>query len=211
MRWNDLSWLKSNRILLVSQIVGVPLVIGWFLFFYFDTHSPVALVLLALIPVSAVVNLVIINRRRGRLADPAARRDTLTGEVVPPISPLQMPLAEIHQQRWTGAVDMPGSMGRMNASVPLGILELSGNRITLRVRPAFLATMFGSKPLIVTPAQVEVVFPARGRLRYRAIGIRPRNEPPCYFLLGGDRQFILSAIAAAGFHVQWEERVYSYG
>ena len=118
---------------------------------------------------------------------------------------------KIQQLRWIGAADIPGSMGRMNASVPLGVLELASGRLTLRVRPGFLATMFGATALVVTPADVEAVFPARAKLRYRAIGIRRIGEPPSYFILRGDRPPILSAVAAAGFPVQWEERDYSYG
>jgi hypothetical protein len=57
---------------------------------------------------------------------------------------------------------MPGSMGRMNASTPLAVLELSGPQLSLRVRPRFLMAMFGAKPLAVSPAEVEAVFPARG-------------------------------------------------
>ncbi len=209
MRWNDLSWLKSNRPLLIAEIIAVPLVIAWFLFFYFDTHDAFALVLLFLLPVFAVANLVILNRSRSRLADAGARRDSLTGDVATP-SPIQWS-PSTQQLRWTGAVDVPGSMGRMNASAPLGVLELTGGRLALRVRPTFVATLFGARALVVTPADVEAVFPARAKLRYRGIGIRPIGEPPSYFITrGADRGAILSATAAAGFPVQWEERNYSY-
>jgi hypothetical protein len=106
---------------------------------------------------------------------------------------------------------MPGSMGRMNASTPLAVLELSGHSLTLRVRPSFLASMFGAKALVVSPDEVEAVYPARGRLRYKAICIRPLKQPPSYFLtVGSDRASILSAIASAGFHVEWDERGFSY-
>lgn len=207
MRWNDLSWLKSNRKLLVAECIAIPLVVAWLLFIYFETHNAFALVVLFLIPFFSVVNVVIINRSRGRLADPGRRLDSLTGDVLA-LSQSSLPSAS--QQRWTGAVDMPGSMGRMNASAPLGIFELTPGRLSLRVRPGFLASMFGIKPLEVSPNQVEAVFPARARFRHRAIGIRPIGQPPSYFLLGGDRETILSAAAAAGFPVQWEERNYSY-
>ncbi len=211
MRWNDVSWLKSNRPLLIAEIIGIPLVIAWLLLFYFETRDAFALVPVFLLPVSAVANLAIVNRSRGRLADPGARRDSLTGDVVAPDPALSLPLGPTQQLRWTGAADVPGSMGRMNASTPLGVLEIAPGRLTLRVRPRFMASLFGARALVMTPADVEVIFPARRKLRYRAVGIRPYDEPPSYFIVpGGNRGPILSAVAAAGFPVQWEERDYSY-
>jgi len=80
-----------------------------------------------------------------------------------------------------------------------------------RVRPSCLASLFGAKPMVVTPEKVEVVYPSRGRLRYKAIGIRPLHGPPSYFLtVGADRGAILTEIAAAGFPVEWSERGFSY-
>jgi len=100
----------------------------------------------------------------------------------------------------------------MTASTPLAVLELSDRSLTLRVRPGFLASLFGAKALVVSPDDVEAVFPARGRLRSKAIGIRPLRQPPSYFLtVGADRAPILSAIASAGFPVEWDERGFSYG
>lgn len=210
MRWNDLSWLKSNRPLLLTQIIGTPLVIVWFLFSYFRTHDGFILILLILIPVFAVINVATINRNRGRLADTGARRDSLTGDVVEADHDQGPPPSSVQPRRWTGAANVPASLGRMNASTPLGVLELAPRRLTLRVRPKFLATMFGFTALVVSPADVEAVFPARVRFGYRAIGIRPSGNPPYYFLCAGNRNSILSAVAAAGFPVQWEERKYSY-
>jgi hypothetical protein len=83
------------------------------------------------------------------------------------------------------------------------------------------ASRFGVEPLSLSPAEVEAVYPARGRLRAPAIGIRPLHGPPSYFLTApgrlrwyfgpwsGDRASILSAIEAAGFPVEWEERNFS--
>lgn len=211
MRWNDVSWLKSNRPLLIAQMIGIPLVIAWLLLFYFKTRDAFALVLLFLLPVSAVANVAIVNRSRGRLADPNARRDSLTGDVVAPDPALSLPLRTTQQLRWTGAADVPGSMGRINASTPLGVMEIAPGRLTLRVRPRFMTSIFGAKALVVAPADVEVIFPARRQLRYRAVGIRPLGEPPSYFITPREnRALVLSAAAAAGFPVQWEERDYSY-
>ena len=96
----------------------------------------------------------------------------------------------------------------MSASAPLAVMELHGPLLTLRIRPQFLSKLFGVRTLRVEPVGVEAIFPAKGRLRYPAICIRPHGEPPFYFLLG-DRASILTTIAAAGFPVEWEERAYS--
>lgn len=62
MRRSDLDWLWSNRPLLISQIIGLLLVVAWFLFGYFHGHSPFALVLICLIPAFAVINVLRVNR-----------------------------------------------------------------------------------------------------------------------------------------------------
>lgn len=205
-RW-DLSWLKQNRPLLIIQIVGLPLVVAWFLYFYFQTHSPTAFVLIALLPVFAGLNVLRINRGRERQRDPAARRDVYTGTLLSPRTAVPygsgVPLGS-----WVGGADVPGNLGRMNASAPLAVLELNGPVLTLRIRPRFLSKLFGMRNLRVEPAGVEAIFAAKGRMRYPAICIRPLGEPPFYFLLG-DRASILTTLAAAGFPVEWEERAYS--
>ena len=204
-RW-DLSWLKENRVLLVSQIIGVPLVVAWFLYFYSQTHSAMALVLIALLPVFAVANVLLVNRARKRQADSTARVDAPTGKSVSPLPAMKHRLTPV--ARWTGAADVPGSWGRVNASTPLAVLELDGSQLTLRVRPEFMSRLFGMRTLRVQPADVDAIFPSKGRLRTSAICIRPHGQPPFYFLLG-DRAAILTTMAAAGFPVTWEERKYS--
>jgi hypothetical protein len=205
-RW-DLSWLKQNRPLLIIQIVGIPLVVAWFLYFYSQTHSPIAFVLIALLPVFAVLNIVRINRARERQRDPAARRDVHTGTLLSAQTTVSYG-SGVPFGHWVGAADVPGNLGRMNATTPLAVLELNGPLLTLRIRPQLLSKLFGVRVLLVEPGGVEAIFPAKGRIRYPAICIRPHGEPPFYFLLG-DRTSILTTLAAAGFPVEWEERVYS--
>jgi hypothetical protein len=205
-RW-DLGWLKGNRPLLISELVGIPLVVGWLLYFYFHTRSDFALVLIALLPVFAAVNILGVNIARERQADSAARQDVPTGAlVVPPPADSYRPVAPV--ARWIGAADVPGQLGRMKATTPLAVLELVGPNLSLRVRPQVVSRFFGVRPLRVEPPEVEAIFPAKGRLRTQAICIRPHGQPPHYFLLG-DRASILAAIAAAGFPVEWAERAYS--
>lgn len=205
-RW-DVGWLKENRPLLISQIVGIPLVVAWFLYFYFQTHSAFALVLIALIPVFAVLNILKVNRARERQQDPATRRDVPTGASIAPIAGTRSRQAA-SVARWVGAADVPGTLGRINASTPLAVLELSGSSLMLRIRPQLLSRFFGMRALRVEPAGVDAIFPSKGRLRTSAICIRPHGQPPFYFLLG-DRASILTTLAAAGFPVEWEEQTYS--
>jgi hypothetical protein len=123
-RW-DIGWLKANRRLLIIQIVAIPLVVAWFLYFYFQTHSAFAFVLIALLPVFAVLNILRVNRARERQGDPAFRRDVPTGVWVAPQTAVAYPPA-VAVARWVGAADVPGSLGRMNATTPLAVLELTG-------------------------------------------------------------------------------------
>jgi hypothetical protein len=162
---------------------------------------------MGLLPVFAVLNIRMINRGRERQRDPAARRDVHTGTSLSPQTTAPHGSA-VPFGRWVGAADVPGSLGRMNATTPLAVLELNGSLLTLRIRPQFLSKLFGVRALRVEPVGVDAIFPAKGRLRYPAICIRPRGEPPFYFLLG-DRASILTTLATAGFPVEWEERAYS--
>jgi hypothetical protein len=157
VRWNDFGWLRSNRPRMIAQIIALPLVVAWLLFAYFNGHNTFALVILALLPFFVVANVVMINRARRRLSDPGTRRDSPTGKSLSPLLMQPPPQQRIPEQRWIGAADLPGSMGRMNASMPLGVLELSAAALTLRVRPDFLAAVFGVKPLVVTPAEVDAI------------------------------------------------------
>jgi hypothetical protein len=141
MRRSDLDWLWTNRPLLISQIIAIPLVVTWLLYFYFHDHATFALVIVFLIPVFAVANVVIISRSRKRLSAPSARSDQLTGEFLTPVVVPHL----ASSRRWTGAADMPGALGRMNASAPLAVLEMLEGSLTLRVRPSFLAAMFVQK------------------------------------------------------------------
>ncbi len=203
----DLDWLWSNKPLLIAQLLGAPLMVAYGLFLYLGEHILFGLVLVVLLPVAVVANVAMVNRSRRRLADRSARRDDPTGAFLDPkpapAGVLSAPL------RWVGAADVPSLFGRMNASVPLGVLELDGSLLTFRVRPRLLAKLFGMHQLVVRPFEVEAVYPARARLRYPAIAVRPLGQPPYYFLLG-DRGLILSCIAEAGFPVSWQERQFSY-
>jgi hypothetical protein len=176
-------------------------------------------------------------RNRRRLFEPARRTDRATGITLsrPPFPNAMTTPGP--RRRWVGAVDVPGPRGRLGTTAPLGALELIGPSLILRIRPSALARFSFVEPLVLSPSEVETVFPARARIfGWPAIGLRPLHGPPSYFLTlprgprwllavnmplwklvdrryvpvyGTERPSILAAIEAAGFPVHWEERRYS--
>ena len=62
---------------------------------------------------------------------------TPTGRVLVAVTAQQGPT------RWVGGANVPGSMGRMNATWPLAVLQLGGTEVTLDVRPPLLGRLFG--------------------------------------------------------------------
>jgi hypothetical protein len=177
------------------------------------------------------------TRNRHRLYEPSRRTDAVTGNTL--TRPTWGAAITRHDLggRWVGAVDVPGPLWRLSTTVPLGALELLSSSLTLRIRPAALARFSFVESLVLSPLQVEAVFPARARFTgWPAVGIRPLHGPPSYFLMlpsghrwllamnmplwklldrryvpvyGTERSSMLAAIEAAGFPVQWNERSYS--
>src|SRR5690348_11157110 len=96
--------------------------------------------------------LMFMGRRRGH--QPARE----TGVVVEP-SPALRP---DHPWSLVGAVVMPGSFGKVSATWPLGFMEGNDTWLEVRIRPGWLARMFGARPMRVSPADEVEVFPARG-------------------------------------------------
>lgn len=200
-------WATST----LAQVTGSILLIAWGAYVYEHFHTIFGLFLVLLAPVAAFTNRGMARRSRQRLTDSATRSDERTGESLTPV----INATSVHPTptpvRWVGAADVLGGVGRINASTPLAVLELQGDVLTLRVRGGFLNKMFGIQRLTVDPESVSAIYPSRARLRTKAIAIRPWRQPPSYFLtIGNDRATILTALAAAGFPVEWDERRYSY-
>lgn len=186
---------------------------------YLADHSVYALVLAGWALGATPIVLLRRVRTRRRLFDPARRTDRPTGVTI------EHPTAAgdaAQDSRWTGAADVPVPFGRVNATNPLGVLELRGTTLVFQVRPVRLVKwQMGVEPLIVTPSQIAAIYPARSLIRTPAIAIRPLHGPPYYLLtaLGRlrwyagpwswDRAAILAAIEAAGFPVEWDERTFS--
>ena len=101
---------------------------------------------------------------------------------------------------------MIGSFGRVNASAPLAVLQLTRPRLTLRIRPRFLALLFGTKPVVLTPREVTEIYPMKASFGGSGVGVQPRGAPVAFFWVVGRCEPILSACADAGFNVTWAER-----
>jgi hypothetical protein len=113
--------------------------------------------------------------------------------------------AAIH--RWTGGASWPWFILRFNATWPLAVLELSGTMLTLRDRflwsPLRLITL---SYVVLTPAEVRVVFPCRRFAQPHQIAIVTTGGEVFEFFRPGRRSAILGALAEAGFPVTWKER-----
>jgi hypothetical protein len=212
---------RIQRRLVVANVIGGCIGVAVGLALYIDQGWPFGVVIAVWAVVATPMSCLWRVRRGRRLRDATRREDGLTGEALtrPAVA---VPATCKSGSQWTGAADVPTPLGRINATNPLAVLAVVDSTLTLRLRPALLARLqFGVEPLALRPPEVEAVFPARGRFRAPAIGIRPLHGPPSYFLTApgrirwyfgpwsGDRPAILRTIEAAGFPVQWEERAFS--
>jgi hypothetical protein len=66
-----------------------------------------------------------------------------------------------------------------------------------------------AQAVTVSPAEVEDIFPVRGRLRSPGIGLQVPGKPVFDFWTY-HREAIVTALAAAQFPVTWDERRFTY-
>ena len=83
--------------------------------------------------------------------------------------------------RCVGGANLPGTLGRTNATTPLAVLRLGSSSISLDVRPKLVARMVGLSPIIVTRSDNVVVFPARSRFGTRGVGVGQKGAARLYF------------------------------
>jgi hypothetical protein len=168
---------------------------------------------LALFGVAFVLNvlMIVVVRRRNASPGPPGRP---TGRVLTPVQSYSSALpyrVALQPTRWVGGANVPGALGRMNASTPLAVLELTNGTLTLRVRPRFLGTLLGAQIQAVTASAVIEMFPAKGKLMFgwQGIGVQPFGRRVFYFWTRQPAE-ILTALAAAHFPVSWAERHVRY-
>jgi hypothetical protein len=107
---------------------------------------------------------------------------------------------------WGGGAELPWLYDRIHAAAPLAVLELTGSSVTVRVRPRLLARGLQAS-VTLEPAGVEAIFPIKTRLAgYEGIGLLRTGGSVTYFW-SSRREELLSALAAGGFPVGWEERI----
>jgi hypothetical protein len=208
--------------LLIVNVVGICVFVAVGLHLYFGAdHSTFGLLIAVWAGVITPVAWWQKLRRARSQHDPTRRNDDRTGNVLAP-SVADPPSEVSAAERWIGAADLPSPFGRVTTTYQVAVLEIVDGSLTLRLRPnALVRLALRVETLKLRPEDVEAVYPARGRLRIPAIGIRPVHRPPSYFLtaagplrwyfgrISSDRSAILSAIESAGFPVAWEERKFS--
>lgn len=143
--------------------------------------------------------LVVLGRWRFRRSRPGSQ----TGRtLVASVSSSDEPSAA---SRWIGGANLPGAFGRTNATKPLAVLELEPSSLKLRVRPKLLAGMFGASSMTVPRSDDVEVFPVRGRLGTRGVGVRGNETAPARFWTSQPEE-VLHAHASADWPVSWDER-----
>jgi hypothetical protein len=158
--------------------------------------------------IAGVVNMLVFAYQRQRLAKPPSAGPWTGRTLTSPDTSNDTFYAARAASRWIGGANMIGTLGRVSATGPFGVLELSQGRLTLDVKPRWLAKVFGLTPLSVTADEVSQIFPAKGQLRSPGVGIFMPDRHVSYFFTGR-REEILAALQAAHFPVSWDERRFS--
>jgi hypothetical protein len=111
---------------------------------------------------------------------------------------------------WTGGGSLVGRFGRVNATVPLVVLELSAVALTLRIRPKAIGRMFGAGSLTWTASDLIGIYPARGRWVSGHSGLAIESPSGVCYFWTFEREYILGALELQHFPVSWGERFISF-
>jgi hypothetical protein len=99
---------------------------------------------------------------------------------------------------------MPGSLGYLQATWPLAALQVSGERIVLKMRPWVLAKITGTADLAARPADGVLIEPVRSNWTWQGIKFTVPGRPAYYFWTNR-RPDVIAHIEAAGFEVSGRE------
>jgi hypothetical protein len=103
-------------------------------------------------------------------------------------------------RRWVGAGFLPGRFGEWGASVPAVVLEVAESRLTVRLRPKFLARLLGIAPLVSGPGSGLSITASRRRSWGWLIEFRRPDGLSYYFqTTAASKDAVLSCLAEAGF------------
>ena len=101
-------------------------------------------------------------------------------------------------RRWASSGYVPGRFGLWGIGGPFVVVEMAGPRVTVRLRPRFLARLLGVAPLIAEPGRGLMVTTAKvragwgwfiefrlpGELQYSVITTTARKDEVLSFLAG---------------------------
>ena len=183
-----------------------PLLVAWFV-----VGSAAALVwaawtgsvfLFVAVAVVVVLNVAILGGGRMLLYRPNGPPQLTGRTLTPGPVPVTVDPASL-SGRWVGAVALPGPLGRVYASTPMGVLDLAGAVLTLGVRPGFRGVGFRRPSPKLSPRRPRSpIFPARsapGRPVHRCPGPGQADRIPLDQPTRGNPHHL----AAAGFPVTW--------
>jgi hypothetical protein len=175
-----------------------------------ENHSKLALFLTICVAVGSAVSVAGIAFVRQTITA-AIRSDepeeVLTGRVLSSTSGPRPPAARplwADGWYWTGGARVPGSLGWLNATWPLAVLEIAPSGVTLRVRTG---RVFGAEPLIFAPSSGVRVAPVR-RLGTSGLAFRQPHTATSYFWTSS-REEILATLDCAGYQVSWAEQMFN--
>jgi hypothetical protein len=96
-------------------------------------------------------------------------------------------------------------MGYISVGMFLAVVDVSPGRLSMRARPAFIASGFGLSRLEVTPQDGLTIYPAH-KFAQEGIEIRIPGSPSYYFWVK-DRLELIDVISAAGLACQTPSRI----
>ena len=113
-------------------------------------------------------------------------------------------MADTAVRRWAGSGSVPGQLGIWNVSGPLVVIEVAGSRVTVRLRPKFLARLVGVAPLIAESGNGLTITTQQGTWGWGwLIEFRlPAGQPYRLWTRSPEQAHsVLSWLADAGFEV----------
>jgi hypothetical protein len=106
-------------------------------------------------------------------------------------------------RRWVGSGNLPGYFGLWGISGPFIVVEVAESRVTVRLRPKFIARLTGVAPLIAEPGSGLIVTASRVRagwgwfIRFQL----PAERQYSFLTTTVRKDEMLSCLADAGFVV----------
>lgn len=105
--------------------------------------------------------------------------------------------------RWIGAGTIPGRFGHMYVTSPLVVLEISGERLRVNLRPKLLARVMGAEGLMAGADDISI-FLLRSNAVWQGLEFRPPGAPSYYFWMNriaGMRAEVVECLSSAGFQI----------